>query len=133
MTERFSEFLRKAVGPNWVLAKRTKRIIEKYGEDVACLSPSSYESLVYAYEKKTGLAAHGLDGEPCDRLKMSALDLYLALRDLVNLHAGLHVPDVVRTARDLVDRLDINHASTERPSPAGRALPASPLGCKASR
>lgn len=39
--DRFAEIVG---GSNWVLARRTKRIVERYGEDVICLSPKQYEN-----------------------------------------------------------------------------------------
>lgn len=30
-------------GTNWVLARRTKAIVDRYGEDVICVSPAQYE------------------------------------------------------------------------------------------
>lgn len=41
----FCVFLRTKVGPNWVLARRTSRILAKYGESVVCLSPKRYRAL----------------------------------------------------------------------------------------
>lgn len=32
--------------PNWVLHRRTKRMIEKYGEDVVCLTGKQYDAVV---------------------------------------------------------------------------------------
>lgn len=32
------------IGSNWVLAKRTKAIVVKYGPDVRCLTPQQYEA-----------------------------------------------------------------------------------------
>lgn len=36
------EELERELGPNWVVGRRTKRIVEKYGEDVQCYSPEKY-------------------------------------------------------------------------------------------
>ena len=36
------DFLRARFGKNWVLARRTARIVERYGADVACLTPKQY-------------------------------------------------------------------------------------------
>lgn len=30
-------------GPRWVIARRTPRIVEKYGDDVICLTPKQYQ------------------------------------------------------------------------------------------
>jgi hypothetical protein len=32
------------VGRNWVVARRTPRIVAAYGEDVICLSPKAYRN-----------------------------------------------------------------------------------------
>ena len=37
-----ADFMRKRFGKNWVLARRTARILERYGEDVRCVSPRKY-------------------------------------------------------------------------------------------
>ena len=37
-----TEELRKAIGPKWVIARRSKRIVERYGEDVICLSHRTF-------------------------------------------------------------------------------------------
>lgn len=42
-----SEALCRAIGStNWVLHRRTKRMIEKYGPDVVCLTQKSYDAAV---------------------------------------------------------------------------------------
>lgn len=79
----FSDFLREKAGPNWVLARRTVRIVEKYGDDVVCLSRQKYQALVDEYEITTGFSANGFQGEPCDRIKAASLDLLVALKYLV--------------------------------------------------
>ena len=38
------EEIREELGPNWVLARRTKNIVEKYGTDVNCITPGSYDA-----------------------------------------------------------------------------------------
>lgn len=38
----FLEHLRARYGHNWVIARRTSRIVARYGEDVHCFSPSAY-------------------------------------------------------------------------------------------
>lgn len=35
----------KYFGANWVIAKRTKNIVDHYGEDVNCISPEKYRLL----------------------------------------------------------------------------------------
>jgi hypothetical protein len=37
-----SEELRAILGPNWVVARRTLRIVQKYGKDVNCVSLRKY-------------------------------------------------------------------------------------------
>ena len=36
------EFAAEVGGHNWVVSRRTPRILAKYGEDVICLSPKRY-------------------------------------------------------------------------------------------
>lgn len=36
--------LRNELGNNWVVARRTKGIVERYGEDVKCYSHKQYEA-----------------------------------------------------------------------------------------
>lgn len=38
----FLEFLRARYGRNWVVARRTSRIVARYGEDVHCFTQGSY-------------------------------------------------------------------------------------------
>lgn len=33
------------LGDNWVVARRTRRIVEKYGESVRCVSSKEYQRL----------------------------------------------------------------------------------------
>lgn len=35
--------LAQELGKNWVIARRTKKIVKKYGEDVKCYSPKQFE------------------------------------------------------------------------------------------
>jgi hypothetical protein len=37
------EEIREDLGPNWVLARRGRRIVEKYGKDVNCVTPGQYD------------------------------------------------------------------------------------------
>jgi hypothetical protein len=37
-----AEFARVVGGGNWVIARRTPRILARYGQDVVCLSPKTY-------------------------------------------------------------------------------------------
>jgi hypothetical protein len=32
------------LGPNWVIARRTKQIVEKYGDDVKCVNSTEYHA-----------------------------------------------------------------------------------------
>ena len=38
------EEIREEPGPNWVLARRTRNIVEKYGADVNCVTPGGYDA-----------------------------------------------------------------------------------------
>lgn len=44
------DFLVKHLGPNWVVARRTKRIIQKYGAETPCISQKRYNALCREYE-----------------------------------------------------------------------------------
>lgn len=48
----FIEYIRATVGTsNWVVfARRTKRIVEKYGDDVVVFTPKRYKELRRKYE-----------------------------------------------------------------------------------
>lgn len=39
-----AEEMRTELGPNWVIARRGRQIVEKYGEDVRCLSIAQYHA-----------------------------------------------------------------------------------------
>jgi hypothetical protein len=69
----FSQFLAERVGRNWVLARRSSRIVAKYGESVKCLSQKQYTTLEAEYERLTLRSAHG-DG-PSRALCNAAPDL----------------------------------------------------------
>jgi hypothetical protein len=43
--QRFSAWLRERLGSNWVVAKRTKRVVERYGDDVVCVSLKRFAAL----------------------------------------------------------------------------------------
>ena len=49
----FGDFLKTEIGPNWVLARQTPRIIKRYGQHVVCLSQKQYSRLEAKYERKT--------------------------------------------------------------------------------
>jgi hypothetical protein len=40
-----ADFLRERIGRNWVLHRRTARIVDRYGEDVICLTLRQYKAL----------------------------------------------------------------------------------------
>ena len=51
----FRAFLRKRLGPNWVIhRRRTPRIVEKYGEDVVCITLRQFRKLMEDYTLETG-------------------------------------------------------------------------------
>lgn len=55
MKPSFCEFLRaKFDGRPWCVARRTKRIVERYGEDVVAMSAKKYEALEAEYEALYG-------------------------------------------------------------------------------
>lgn len=39
------DYMLATIGPNWVVARRSPRIVERYGEDVVCLSQARYATL----------------------------------------------------------------------------------------
>ena len=48
----FNEWLKQEYGiVSWVVARRTKNIVARYGEDVTCFSQQRYETLEAEYEK----------------------------------------------------------------------------------
>lgn len=40
-----TDFMHAKVGENWVIARRTSRVVYQYGDDVICLSPAKYAKL----------------------------------------------------------------------------------------
>ncbi len=59
MNDDFTDYvLRKLGGTTWVVHPRTKRIVERYGEGVLCLSPKRYVQLQTEYEAR-GLGTIG--------------------------------------------------------------------------
>ena len=54
----FLEWLRSELGTqNWVVARRTKRILAKYGDDVRTISPLGYRKLIEKYRAEFHEAA----------------------------------------------------------------------------
>lgn len=53
----FIEYMQREVGGNWVIARRTSRIVARYGEDVVCLSQKRYAELEHAWRLAT-MAEH---------------------------------------------------------------------------
>lgn len=72
------DFLRERVGNNWVLARRTPRIVARYGADVVCLSGKQLRELEREYRK-----AHG---DPHDKVRA---ELYRAAREAADLLMGI--------------------------------------------
>lgn len=48
----FCEFMRSTIGRNWVVARRTARIVRRYGDNVVCLSQKGYSKLRAQHEAK---------------------------------------------------------------------------------
>lgn len=73
------EFLRsKFGGRNWVLACRSRRIAEKYGPDVICVSQKQYAAAEHEWRE--------LYGDPHDKTRAG---MYVALRAIrAHLEAG---------------------------------------------
>ena len=68
----FVEFMHQRVGKNWVLARRTARILQRYGDDVVTLTQAQYKALEQEYEHATNLATFG--GGPAQHIIDSALE-----------------------------------------------------------
>ena len=49
----FTEFMRREIGSNWVIARRTKNIVRGYGEDVVTLSHKQYKELELKWKIET--------------------------------------------------------------------------------
>lgn len=58
----FCDFMREKVGANWVIARRSPRIVRKYGDDVATISQAAYRKLNAEYEARFRAAAAKIDG-----------------------------------------------------------------------
>lgn len=55
-----SEEMRRVLGSNWVLARRTRRIVAQYGDDVKCYSAKQYEAAEReAIESREALVEQG--------------------------------------------------------------------------
>jgi hypothetical protein len=89
----FSEFLHEKVGKNWVLHRRTARIVERYGKDVVCLSQRQYRDLEAQYERMTLRSASG--SGPCKALVDAAPELLAALDEIAALAVINRDPAVV--------------------------------------
>lgn len=61
-------FMRERLGANWVLARRTSRIVRQYGENVNCVSAKQLAKVERDYR--------ALYGDPYDTARR---DMYLAL------------------------------------------------------
>lgn len=102
-TPSFTDFLREKVGQNWVLARRSPRIVRRYGDDVVCLSQRKFNALEAEYELTTLKAAHA--GGPAKSLADAAPDLLEALREAQSFIAIMFssgrdaaIPELVPTA-----------------------------------
>lgn len=70
------DFYRQRFGKNWVLHRRTRPIVEKYGDDVVCLTNKQYDAATRDYRAEFG--------SPHDKVRAA---LYLSLKRLCELHA----------------------------------------------
>lgn len=64
----YLEFVRGQLGTNWVVARRTSRILARYGEDVVCISQQRMRAIDKEYRT--------LYGDPNDKVRAQ---MYLAL------------------------------------------------------
>ena len=55
----FCDWMRRRIGTNWILTRRTNRVLRQYGDDVVTLSCKQYKALQNEYEKETGLDVSG--------------------------------------------------------------------------
>lgn len=69
--EAWITFISRVVGHNWVIARRTSRVIAQYGEDVVCLSQTRYKSLQEHYRDET--KCDPLTGRPDPELLIADL------------------------------------------------------------
>lgn len=93
MATDFLQFMRDRVGANWVIARRTPRIVHQYGDSVVCLSPKRYRALV---EEHKALGT---------RATTDALDA---------IHSALE------TARKLIEQLPSGYTPGHRSGPQER-------------
>ena len=81
----FCEWLRGHIGSNWVIARRTKNIVERYGNDVVTLSSKQHDALQDEYEVETGLDISGGPSQAViDRAVNCHDDLVAALNAIAN-------------------------------------------------
>jgi hypothetical protein len=50
----YIDYLKQKLGPNWVLHPRTRRIVDKYGEDVVCVTAKQMREIDRAYRMQHG-------------------------------------------------------------------------------
>jgi hypothetical protein len=98
---RWPEWLSARIGPNWVLARRSQRIIEFYGPDVVTLSKRQYDALAAAFERETLCDPHGGPNEPCKQLRAGALSMFRALEAIAD--APMTSPAARQLARQAVE------------------------------
>ena len=68
----YLDFMHARLGSNWVLARRSARIVARYGEDVKCLSKKEYREVEAAYRAQYG--------DPYDKVRA---ELYVAAKELL--------------------------------------------------
>ena len=78
---------------NWVVARRSPRIVEHYGEDVVCISPQGY-----AKAEAKAIANRGW-ARPCELVVIDMLGL-LKIGSL----SGPAVDDAIREAEAILER-----------------------------
>ena|ERR1700726_2563794 len=64
-----TDFYRERFGSNWVVARRTSRTVERYGDDVRCISQKQMRETEREYRRE--------HGDPYDSVRS---ELYLALK-----------------------------------------------------
>lgn len=69
----YSDFIRDKIGSNWVVARRTPRILAKYGEDVFCISQQALRKIDREYR--------ALYGDPYDKVRAQMYRALIAARE----------------------------------------------------
>lgn len=101
----YLEFMRGTLGSNWVIARRTPRILAKYGEDVVCISKQRMRALDKEFRR--------MYGDPYNKVSAA---MYLALKALCEKHTRpCFQGDPITYEPEWQAALDALKAEQERP------------------